>query len=55
MDIAYGKIHPVCRLSGSLKEASHELHSLCRARNDERGYRNIVAAVDDLERKTVTT
>ena len=51
LDIAYAKMHPGCKLPGSLKEASHELHSLCRARNDERRYRTIVAAVDDMEPK----
>ena len=51
LDIAYGNLNPGCKLPGSLKEASHELHSPCRARNDERRYRNIVAAVDDQERK----
>ena len=53
LDIAYEKIHPGCSLPVTLKDASHELHSLCRARDDERRFRIMVAAADDMQRTTI--
>ena len=51
LDIAYESLHPGNKLPGSPSQASTELHSLSRAKRDERRYRHMMAAADDLERK----
>ena len=53
MDNAFTTLHPGRTLPNALKEAFVELHSLCGAKNDERRFRVMNAAADDMTRRTI--
>ena len=55
LDSAFTTLHPGRTLPNALKEAFVELHSLCGAKNDERRFRVMNAAADDMTRKTIAS
>ena len=53
LEIAFQSLHPDCIAPEALKEAFVELHILCNAKNDERRFRVMNTAADDLTRRNL--